>query len=98
MDFVVRYRVRRHLSASAPRGQGKGAAGIAADTSCHAKKQDPLGSCFRISRCRATSIVAAVEAVMMVVVVMMVTVPAVAGRHDNDTRRVSAVGVMMMVM
>src|SRR5258708_33863540 len=87
MDFIVRYRVRRHLSASAPRRQGKGPAGLnrfrAKWTPVRVKKtrqdraqkkQDPLGSCFRISRCRPTSIVAAIKAVMMEVV-MMVMMP-----------------------
>src|SRR5258708_29540298 len=100
MDFIVRYRVRRHLSASAPRGEGKSPPGmIQAKKADRHKKTGPMGSCFRIIRCSATSIVivAAVEAGMMMMVVVMVG-PAVSRRHPHNPGPISAAGSVTVMV
>ena len=48
MDLVDRYRVRRHLPASASRGEGEGPRRIEQRQQKRTKKQDPRGPVFRL--------------------------------------------------
>src|ERR1700738_4352954 len=104
MDLVDRYRVRRHLSASSSRGEGKIPPGLkpararyrrastrVRHTKAH-KKTGPAGPVFSSLECVAASIVAAIVAM---VVMVMVVVVAEAGRHHDDA---PPVGVMMMMV
>jgi hypothetical protein len=66
-------------------------------------KQDPLGVLLARHRSGATSIVAAIEAVMMVMVVMMMAIIAVSGRHHDYARAIpviiiAAIKAVVMVM